>query len=301
MLNTKDNNKVKIEGILSEINMKYSSYTKNGASVDAIGGDIKIRTKQNINGAETELEVPVSVFANKYKNDGKPNPAYESLEKVMNEFKSIAAHGIDKADCVRITNGQLRMNEFYNRNGTLTSYPRVTASFINRISKDECKPEATFTATFVVGKAGYAVDADGVEDTNTYKIKAILPQYGNTVDVMEFIAHNPNVIDAISSYWQEGDTVKASGRLNFSSRTEVISQAVDFGEPIVQERTISVSELILTGGSATPLEGEFAYNSDEIRAALARRTEKLEADKVKKTATFNKAPGAIKQGYDLGF
>lgn len=301
MLNTKDNNRVKIEGILSEINMKYSSYTKNGASMDAIGGDIKIRTKQNINGTETELEIPVSVFANKYKNDGKPNPAYESLEKVMNEFKSIAAHGIDNADRVRITNGQLKMNEFYNRNGTLTSYPRINTSFINRISKDECKPEATFTATFVVGKAGYAVDADGVEDTNTYKIKAILPQYGNTVDVMEFVAHNPNVIDAISSYWQEGDTVKASGRLNFSSRTEVISQAVDFGEPIVQERTISVSELILTGGSATPLEGEFAYNSDEIRAALAQRTAKLEADKAKKTATFNKAPGATKQGYDLGF
>ena len=105
--------------------------------------------------------------------------------------------------------------------------------------------------------------------------------------------------------FRSGDTVKASGRLNFSSRTEVTYQEVDFGEPIKQERTISVSELILTGGSATPLEGDFAYDADEIREALAKRTAKLEADKVKKASqaksSTKAAPAAGKGFADLGF
>lgn len=32
MFNVKDNNKVKIEGILSEIDMKYTSYTRDGVA-----------------------------------------------------------------------------------------------------------------------------------------------------------------------------------------------------------------------------------------------------------------------------
>lgn len=305
MFNVKDNNKVKIEGILSEIDMKYTSYMKDGVSHDAISGTIKVRVNQVIDGKEVELEVPVSVFSNKYTKEGKVNGAYESLERVMNEYVSIAKVGIEAADHVRITGAQIRMNEYYNQNGTLVSFPRINATFINKISASDCKPEATFVTTFVVGKAGYAVDADGVEDTSCYKIKAILPQWGQTVDVVEFIARTPSVIDAVSSYWQEGDTVKASGRLNFSSRTEVTYQEVDFGEPIKQERTISVSELILTGGSATPLEGDFAYDADEIREALAKRTAKLEADKAKKASqaknSTKAAPAAGKGFADLGF
>ena len=293
MFNIKDNNKVKIEGILSEIDMKYTSYMKDGVSQDAISGTIKVRVNQVIDGKEVELEVPVSVFSNKYTKEGKVNGAYESLERVMNEYVSIAKVGIEAADRVRINGAQIRMNEYYNQNGTLVSFPRINATFINKISASECKPEATFVTTFVVGKAGYAVDADGVEDTSCYKIKAILPQWGQTVDVVEFIARTPSVIDAVSSYWQEGDTVKASGRLNFSSRTEVTYQEVDFGEPI------------LTGGSATPLEGDFAYDADEIREALAKRTAKLEADKVKKASqaksSTKAAPAAGKGFADLGF
>lgn len=305
MFNVKDNNKVKIEGILSEIDMKYTSYTRDGVAQDAITGTIKVRVNQQINGKDEELEVPVSVFSNKYTKDGKINGAYESLERVMNEYQSIAKVGLDKADRVRITGAQIRMNEYYNQNLNLVSFPRINATFINKISAAECKPEATFVTTFVVGKAGYEVDADGVENSNCYKIKGILPQWGQNVDIVEFVAHSPSVIEAVSSYWQEGDTVKASGRLNFSSRIEVTMQPVDFGEPIKQERTISVNELVLTGGSASPLDGEFAYDESEIREALSKRAAKLEADKAKKVAQSKNgaksAPAAGKGFSDLGF
>ena len=45
------------------------------------------------------MEVPISVFATKFKKDGKENPAYKSLKDVMDNFVSIAAAGdINKAD-----------------------------------------------------------------------------------------------------------------------------------------------------------------------------------------------------------
>ena len=79
-------NKVRIEGILSEINLKYGSYVKNGMTVDNIGGYIKVLVHQNINGEDVTLDIPVYMFSPKLTNAGKLNPSYESIEKVMKEL-----------------------------------------------------------------------------------------------------------------------------------------------------------------------------------------------------------------------
>ena len=304
MLQTKENT-VKIEGILSEIDIKTGSFVKNGATVESVGGTIKVRVNQDINGVDTELEIPVHLFASKYTNAGAPNPAYESISRIMNEYVSIAASDIDRADRIRITRGQLQMNEYYGQNGNLVSFPRITASFVTKIKKDECKPTATFAIVFMVGNKGYETDKDGVE-TNKYKITGMVPQYGGKVDVMPFLAINPGVIDGVSQYWNEGDTVKATGKLNFTSKTETRTVEVDFGEPTEETRTISVSELILTGGSSTPLEGEFALEADDVTAALAERKTRLAALKDKSATKTSKpatqtAPAAGKKGFDFGF
>lgn len=303
MLQTKENS-VKIEGILSEIDIKTGSFKKNGVDTNSIGGVIKIRVNQEINGVETELEIPVHMFASQYTNKGTPNPAYESIERIMNEYVSIAASDIDHADRVRITNGQLQMNEYYGQNGNLIAFPRVTASFINKIRKDECKPTATFSIVFMVGNKGFETDKDGVE-TDKYKIVGMVPQYGGKIDVIPFYAINKGVIDGVSNYWNEGDTVKAAGKLNFTSRTETRKVEVDFGEPQEETRTVSVSELVITGGSSSPLEGEFALNADDVTAALAERKNRLAALKEKgnQKGTSGKAPAASagSKFKDLGF
>lgn len=303
MLQTKENT-VKIEGILSEIDIKTGSFKKNGVDTNSIGGVIKIRVDQEINGVETELEVPVHMFASQYTNKGTPNPAYESIERIMNEYVSIAASDIDHADRVRITNGQLMMNEYYGQNGNLIAFPRVTASFVNKIRKDECKPTATFSVVFMVGNKGFETDKDGVE-TDRYKIVGMVPQYGGKIDVIPFYAINKGVIDGVSNYWNEGDTVKAAGKLNFTSRTETRKVEVDFGEPQEETRTVSVSELIITGGSSSPLEGEFALDADDVTAALAERKNRLAALKEKgsQKGTSGKAPAAAagNKFKDLGF
>ena len=303
MLQQKENI-VKIEGILSEVDIKLGSFKKNGVDTNSIGGVIKIRVNQEINGTETELEIPVHMFASQYTNKGTPNPAYESIARIMNDYVSIAASDVDHADRVRITNGQLQMNEYYGQNGNLVAFPRVTASFVTKIKKDECRPCATFSVVFMIGNKGFETDRDGIE-TDKYKITGMVPQYGGKIDVMPFYAINKGVIDGVSNYWNEGDTVKAAGKLNFTSKTETRKVEVDFGEPQEETRTISVSELIITGGSSSPLEGEFALNTDDVTAALAERKARLAALKEKGSTkgTSGKAPAASagSKFKDLGF
>ena len=122
-------NRCRIEGILSEINLKYGSYVKNGVPVDTIGGDIKVLVNQQINGEDVKLIIPVYMFSPKLTNAGKLNPAYESIEKVMKEYISIASGaGEAGADKIRITSGTIRMNEYYNQQGQLVSFPRIRSS-----------------------------------------------------------------------------------------------------------------------------------------------------------------------------
>ena len=260
-----------------------------------------------LNGQNVELDIPVYMFANKLTNKGTSNPAYASIERVMNEYKSIAAVGVDAADRVRITGANIRMNEYYGQGDKLNSYPRVNASFVTKVTDmSKYNPEATFSAIFAIGSMGYETDKDGVEVADRYKIRGIMPQYGGSVDVIDFFATSPNVIDAVSSYWEQGDTVKINGKLNFTSKTEEKLVEVDFGEPRVERKTISVSELIITGGSQTPLEGDFAFDMDEIQAALEARQARLAELKAKAKAKDSKsAPKAAttgkKSALDLGF
>lgn len=299
-------NRVKVEGILAEIDIKPGQFKKkDGQMMDSIGGHILVKVVQKISGEEKELAIPVHMFAAKLTNKGTPNPAYESIKKIADEYVSIAAseNGEDGADRVRITSGDIRMNEYYSADGRLISFPRVNASFVTRIGKNDCKPEATYTAEFVVANKSEEMRND--EPTGRYKIDAIVPQYGGKVDVIPMYAQSAGVIDAVSTYWEVGDTVRANGRLDFSATTETTIEEVDFGEPIERTRTINRSDLIITGGSQEPLEGDFAFDNGEIQNALADRKNRLEAQKdrdMSRAASKQTPTQNSKNGFaDLGF
>ena len=272
-------NQVKIEGILSEVGLETATFNRKGQTTECIRGTIKIRVEQNINGTMTTMEVPVSAFASRYTNAGAENPAYNSLKDVMENYKSIAACGnIDDADRVRITNGSLQENVFYAKNGDLVNTSRISASFINKIAKNECKPEATFTATIVVGNKSDELDRDGTP-TNRLNVNGVIIQYGERADLIKFIVAKPDAKNHIEQYWNDGDTVRVQGKVNFSSKTEYIEEEVGFGEPIKTAKTTSVHELLIESGSAGCLEGDAAYDIKDIQSALAARKVRIEETK----------------------
>lgn len=281
-------NEVHIEGILSEVNIqkKVSRGNKN-----MIRGNVKILVEQEIDGVVESLEIPVELFSMELTSDNKPNGAYTAIENIMNTYVSIAACGdIEQADRVRTAKCSLAMNEFYDQNGRLVSYPQIKGGFINKINKVDCKPAAIFETTIVMISEG--VEDEIVRDAPTGRaiIKAAIPQYGEKVDIIPFLVENPKAIAHMKSHWNKGDTLEISGRVNFSSRTEKESSKVadGFGEGLPTYKTISVKELIIYSGSNHGLTGPTKYSAEEIQEGINRRNLELEQSKTATTASKSK-------------
>lgn len=289
-------NNVRIEGIISEIDLQETTFKKNGADVPCIKGRVKIRVNTKISGKDVELEVPIEIFAGKYTNKGGPNPAYESAKKIKDEYVSIAASDIERADRVRITNGNLVMNEYYN-NGRLISFPRISASFFTKIKKEECKPDASFTVTMMVGSRKEEIKND--EATGRLIVNGAVVQYGGKVDVIPFYVESERAIEGVNN-WDDGDTVTVKGKLNFSSRVETIVQHMDFGDDEEIQRTISVSELIITGGSAAlGDDDEKKLDPAAIQKGIAERQARLDEMKARAAEGTQAAKPQAKK--DFGF
>lgn len=289
-------NRARIEGIVSEIDLQESSFKKNGADQPCIKGTVKVRVDTKISGKDVTLEVPVQVFAGKFTTTGNPNPAYESAKKVMDSFVSIAASDEASADRIRITGASLAMNEYY-KNDKLISFPRISSSFFTKIKKEDCKPEASFEITFMVGSRKEEMNKDE-EPTGRLIVNGAIVQYGGKVDVMPFYVESEKAKEGVSN-WDDGDTVTVRGKLNFSSRTETVVRKMEFGDDDEYERTISVSELIITGGSAALGEDdENKLDPAEMTKGLAERTARLNALKEAPAATKAVKPQEKK---DFGF
>ena len=257
-----------IQGILSEVNLREDIGKE--SKKPYIMGEIKVKTTANIGNREVELEIPVRVFANQYKKDGGLNPAFESIKKV-NDMISIAACGDEsKADRVSFDNASIQMNEFYGRNDQLVSYPTIRGTFVKKVKNDGYTPKATFSNVIVIGGMKEETDKNG-DLTGRLVVKGILPQWGNKVDVVDYVVESEAAIKHISTYWQKGDTVRITGIVNFSSIVETETIEMGFGEPQIKHRTKSINELVITAGSQGALDQEFAYDTDEISDALTKR------------------------------
>lgn len=298
IIENNNKNKVKIEGTLSEINLEYGSYIKDGVTKERISGTIKIRV--DLENGKT-LEVPVRMFANKLTNDGNPNGAYAAIQRVKEEMISIAGCPDGATpDCVRLTSGQIAMQEYPNEQGGITSYPTISGTFITKIKPEDCRPQATYEAEIVVADKSEEINKNG-EETGRVKVTGVLVGYKGKADIVTFYAEHDAVKDAIASLWDINSTVTVAGDLNFTSTTEEYLKEMAFGAPKKEVRTINVSEFVITGGSE-PLDEEFSYDIADIQKALADRKARLEAAKAeragKKAATVATTE---KKKIDLGF
>lgn len=286
-----------IEGILSEVNITTGVGKKSNKPY--IMGEVKVKTTAMINGVETELEIPVRVFANQTKNDGQPNPAYESIERIQSMISLASCGGdMDKADRIRFDNASIQMNEFYNKDEKLVSYPTVRGTFSRKVEASKYNPSASFSNVIVVGGFKEETDRNG-DLTGRLIVKGVLPQWGGTVDVVDYIVANEAAKNHISTYWQKGDTVRVAGVVNFSTTTETQVIEMGFGEPELKHRTRSVTELLITKGSQGALDAEFAYDPEDISEALTKRQAYLND---LKTNQNKKAEVATKAStIDLGF
>ena len=289
-------NEVAIEGILSEIKLQEGT-DKSGNP--AIYGEYKIRTINVLDGIEYNVEIPVRVYQSKITKNKKENPAYDAAQKIMKDYVSIAAGGVEKATAVRLPEKSTSLQENFFMSKTTNQMvfsSGIRASFVNEINKADMKPSASFKTIIVIGELTDELNTDG-EETGRLIIKGILPQWGGRVDVIDFIVANRKIIDHVRNNWQKGDTVLIGGRINFTSVVESAAQSDNtFGEVMTSSSTKSIKEYIVTGCHEEPLTvEEGAYAMEDIADALQERQKRIEEAK-------NKASeGAKKPAPTFGF
>lgn len=271
-------NKVFIEGIVSEVNLEIKQI--NGK--DAITGDIVVQISD-------DAICTVDVFSSKFKKDGSENSVFKGLCTVKDEYKSIAKVGKDEADKVRISGAKLVVNDYYNNAGMLKSDVKVQTNFINRLKAgEELNPKATFEVETFIHKIADQVDTKTGEVTGNKIISGLVPVYNGKIVPMDFIVNDPEIIQGVESLYEPGQTIKLYGDVNISITTIKTLVPVAIGKPKEVINTVTTRELIVTGGSEPYTEDNpNVFSIETIKNAMAVRTEMLEELKKKKDAPKN--------------
>lgn len=290
-----DNNYVLIEGKLSEVDLEKTN-DSNGQAV--IRGNYKVQLTQTIDGEEKNLVVPISAYAKKLTNAGKPNPAYASTEQIMG-MTSIASGGEEEADLIRVTGARLEMNEYFTQDGRKVSFPRVTASFVNRINKTNFQPRAVWECDLTILDMAYELDEDGVE-TDLFVVTGLVVGWNQYTNIIPFVTRNKQIAEGIKNNYKKGDRVPMSGYLNFTYSVEEFEEEVAIGEPVKKSRTFAVSEVIISGVKA-PYEEK--NDPAEVKELLQKHKANLETMKeaAKHKHTTSAQPAPKEDDFDLGF
>lgn len=262
-------NNIVIEGILAEKDLKVS--IKDGT--EAIIGTLTIET------APSSIHV-VNVYCNKMKKNGEgETPAYAGLTTVMNEYKSIAMVGKEEADKVRITMGQISLNDFISQDN-LKSYVRYSTNYINRLRVgEEFNPRAEFIVEMAVDKK--VREVKNGEETNRLKLTGIVPLFNGTVIPLDFVVVGEPAINVIEDNFNIGDTVKIWGSIVNTATSTVTEKTGLLGNVKKEVKTTYVREMVMEDGDKVAEGSEFDVAL--IRKAMAERQVYLDTLKNKKS------------------
>ena len=290
-------NKLNIVGKLLDATFR-EGMTKDNKPYESC--NFTVRVTQQVNGVTETSEIPVSIFASKYTNAGSPHPGYKNIQD-MKAMKTVQDYGEAEASTVRMTAANIRENNYVSRGGQLINGWQISTSFISEGGKNEI---ASFNVDIYIMDMHPEYDKDE-EETGRLIIKGAIVQYGEKLDVVEFIVEGADAVDYISRSWEINSTVNVGGRIRVTTKEENRSASESsWGEEIPDSSTQMVRELIITRGSEEPFEEEFAYDPDEIRKGFNIRKAQLEQMQVdaktagKKSTTQKSAKATSEDKYN---
>jgi len=285
-------NKVNIVGKLLDTTFREGK-TSTGQNYESC--NFTVRVTQTYGGREETSEIPVSIFATQYTSQNKPHPGYKNIQE-MKKMKTVQDYGEAEATVVRMTNANIRENNFVSRSsGQLVNGWQINTSFLN---EGKVSDIASFNMDIFIMDMHEEVDREG-EPTGRLVIKGAVVQYGGRLDVIEFIVEGNDAVNYISRNWEENKTVNVGGRIRVTSQEEKHSaNESSWGEELPETSTRMVRELIITRGSDEPFDDDFAYDAAEIKKAFNERKARLEQMQIDaKNSTKKSAPAASKSNY----
>jgi len=255
-------NKVVLEGTLLEV--RHNEWKSgNGLNIEL---DIEV--------AENEVHTITGMSQYK-KKDGSENGIAKGYQTVINEYKSVASHGREEADKVRITQGRIGLNEYYGQDGMLRSFPQLSTNFVNRVQTgEEFNPRAEYEVEVFIKSV--VPEVKNEEETGRVKVNAIIPAYGGKVLPFSFMAP-VEAAEYIEDNYEAGSTVKVYGDIVNFKEKKVILEEVAFGKPKEKVTYNTVREYLITGGSEPyDEENAKAYSVEVIKKAMTEREVYLE-------------------------
>lgn len=266
-------NKVNIVGKLLETTFREGT-TKDGKPYESC--NYIVRVTQKINGKEEINEIPASVFGTKFTNSGKLNPAYKTVQDMKN-FKTIQRDGEDMATVVRTNSGSISENYFISQSGQLVDGWQLRTSFVNEGGKGEL---ATFNIEIFIIDMKDEEDANGT--TGRMIVRGGVVQYGEKLDVLDFVVEGSDKIEYISRNWNINDTVLAKGYIRYTAKEDVSPASQNtWGDDIPEVGTTQMArELVIAGGSDEPYDEDFAYDPVEIKKGFNVRKAAIEQAQV---------------------
>jgi hypothetical protein len=263
-------NQVQVEGLFAENRME----------IVEVDGMKVIRGEFDVEVAEGEVHT-FRVYATEKKKDGTDNNIFKGLKTVMDEYKSIASHGREEADKVRITNGKLGLNEYYAPDGQLKQYTQLTTNFVNRVpANDKFEPKAEFEVELFVHSVTDEIKNN--EETGRVILKGYVPLFNGRVIPMQFVVGEEGA-EFVKDNYEPGTTVKIFGEIINRVEIKKIEEPVAFGKPKEKITKNIVRELRVTGGKEPyDEESSLVFDPKLIKAALTEREIYLENLKNKK-------------------
>ena len=265
-------NQVHGEGYLYEHTLAHKKSKK---GVDYIGGTISIATDEectNIIKFEFPYVVPV------YGKSGKPNPNYKLLDNIINgTANSVMSGGKESALKLRIDSA-IELNEWYDNNGDLVSNMRNSGGFVNTTQKfieDEAKRNTFKTDILISGIFRKEANEETGEPEKAV-VKGAIFDFTNSLLPISLTVYKPSAMEYFESL--EPSAAKPVpttvwGNINSQEIVRKFETENAFGETLIEERTSSKREYVITGASSVPYEwdSEDFITATELKEAMSNR------------------------------
>lgn len=234
---------------------------------------------------------------------------YNSYVTVANEYKTIAEHGADAADRVKIT-GSLEMNEYYSSNaGEIKTYNNLRGVFVNRLDKD-LQDEVGAVVECVITGTSDEISKEGVP-TGRKKVNILTVGYGPSIHEIQNVVVEKELAQQFIQMYQPNSTGKLYLKVNnysVKSEPEETTQTIGFGTALSNMPDTAVkdyiSEIVIVGGDMPNVANRFTIEQiGEMKKQreMARNEKMNSAPATPPASTPSGFGSGFGNGFDSGF
>ena len=269
-------NEVHGEGYLYEYDLKIKHSDKN--KTDFISGKISLATDED---CQNIVEYHFVYVTPVYSKSGKQNPNFGLLKNIIDSGKDKTVMGAGKENALKLrVDGTIGLNDFWSaRDEQIVSLIRNEASFVNQAThlNEDLRKRNTFKTDFVI-TGTFKKEADEEKSIPEHLVVkgATFNSFSKALLPVSYVVYNPSAIDYFESLEIDASHpafTKVWGSICSQEFVTKIETKSAFGEDLVEERTTTRKEYVITGAQSDCYEwdSEDTLLASELKQAMSNR------------------------------